>query len=143
MKFCGGCGTSLVVGNPLFLEESVRTLVVVIVERPSGRLVWKLGPPTPAQQHDPRPLPNGDLLIFDHGTHRQDDPIPHSRVIQVDPRTSKIVWEYDIEKELKPAIERFDASVDLRPCRACGHVQPEKPPVPQPAARRSPWRGDR
>lgn len=38
----------------------------------------------------------------------------------------------DIEKELKNAIERFDASVDLRTCRACGHVQPEKPPVPQP-----------
>jgi 3-hydroxyanthranilate 3,4-dioxygenase len=37
----------------------------------------------------------------------------------------------DIEKELKAAIERFDASLELRTCRACGHVQPEKPPVPQ------------
>ena len=38
----------------------------------------------------------------------------------------------DIEKQLKSAIERFDASVDLRRCRQCGHVQPDKPPVPQP-----------
>ena len=38
----------------------------------------------------------------------------------------------DIEKELRAAIERFDASVELRTCRACGHVQPEKPPVPPP-----------
>ena len=37
----------------------------------------------------------------------------------------------DIEKELKTAIESFDASVDLRTCKRCGHVQPEKPPVPQ------------
>ncbi|MBI4242437.1 MAG: 3-hydroxyanthranilate 3,4-dioxygenase [Candidatus Rokubacteria bacterium] len=37
----------------------------------------------------------------------------------------------DIEKELKAAIERFDASVDLRTCPVCGYVQPEKPPVPQ------------
>ena len=37
----------------------------------------------------------------------------------------------DIEKDLKAAIERFDASVELRTCRPCGHVQPEKPPVPQ------------
>src|ERR671936_2122321 len=37
----------------------------------------------------------------------------------------------DIEKDLKAAIERFDASVELRTCRACGHVQPEKPPAPQ------------
>jgi 3-hydroxyanthranilate 3,4-dioxygenase len=36
----------------------------------------------------------------------------------------------DIEKELKSAIEAFDASVDLRTCAACGHVQPEHAPVP-------------
>ena len=38
----------------------------------------------------------------------------------------------DIEQQLKSAIEQFDASVDLRTCRQCGHLQPEKPPVPQP-----------
>ena len=37
----------------------------------------------------------------------------------------------DIEKDLKVAIERFDASVELRTCRACGHVQPEKPEAPR------------
>jgi 3-hydroxyanthranilate 3,4-dioxygenase len=36
----------------------------------------------------------------------------------------------DIERELKTAIERFDASPGLRTCRGCGHVQPEQPPVP-------------
>jgi 3-hydroxyanthranilate 3,4-dioxygenase len=41
----------------------------------------------------------------------------------------------DIERELRAAIERFDASPELRRCRQCGHVQPEKPPAPQtPAA---------
>ena len=38
----------------------------------------------------------------------------------------------DIEKQLKSAIEHFDASVELRTCRRCGHLQPDKPPVPQP-----------
>ena len=37
----------------------------------------------------------------------------------------------DIERELKTAIEHFDASVALRTCRGCGYVQPEHPPVPQ------------
>jgi hypothetical protein len=37
----------------------------------------------------------------------------------------------DIEKELRAAIERFDASMELRTCRTCGYVQPEKPPVPK------------
>jgi 3-hydroxyanthranilate 3,4-dioxygenase len=35
----------------------------------------------------------------------------------------------DIEHELRTAIERFDASVELRTCRMCGYVQPEKPPA--------------
>ena len=38
----------------------------------------------------------------------------------------------DIETELKAAIEAFDASVTLRTCRACGHVQPERAPLPSP-----------
>ena len=37
----------------------------------------------------------------------------------------------DIERELKSAIEGFDGSVERRTCRACGHVQPEKAPVPK------------
>jgi 3-hydroxyanthranilate 3,4-dioxygenase len=40
----------------------------------------------------------------------------------------------DIEKELKTAIERFDASVELRTCQRCGHVQPDGAPVPAPVS---------
>jgi 3-hydroxyanthranilate 3,4-dioxygenase len=40
----------------------------------------------------------------------------------------------DIEKELKTAIERFDASSGLRTCKGCGFVQPERAPVPSPIA---------
>jgi 3-hydroxyanthranilate 3,4-dioxygenase len=36
----------------------------------------------------------------------------------------------DIETELRAAIERFDRSVELRTCRACGHVQPDRAPTP-------------
>ena len=36
----------------------------------------------------------------------------------------------DIEKELKTAIERFDASETLRTCARCGHVQDPQAPVP-------------
>ena len=36
----------------------------------------------------------------------------------------------DIETELKRAIDTFDASVTLRTCRTCGHVQPDRAPVP-------------
>ena len=36
----------------------------------------------------------------------------------------------DIEKQLKSAIEDFDASVALRTCKRCGHVQPDRAPIP-------------
>ena len=45
-------------------------------------------------QHDPSMLDNGNVLIFDNGTRRRDDAFAFSRVIDVDPSTSEIVWEY-------------------------------------------------
>jgi len=79
-------------GNILVSFRNIST--VVMIARATGRIVWWLGSPPLAQQHDPRPLPNGNLLIFDNGPHRRDHPAPYSRVIEVDPRTSAIVWEY-------------------------------------------------
>jgi outer membrane protein assembly factor BamB len=79
-------------GNLVVSFRNIST--VVIVDRRTGAIAWKLGSPPLAQQHDPRPLPNGNLLIFDNGAHRRDHPAPYSRVIEVDPRTSQIVWEY-------------------------------------------------
>lgn len=67
---------------------------VLILNKASGEIVWKLGAPPLAQQHAPNMLANGNILIFDNGTHRLDHPIPHSRVIEVDPATKEIVWSY-------------------------------------------------
>lgn len=88
----GNTVAELADGNFVVSFRNIST--VAIVDRASGRVTRKLGPPMLAQQHDPRPLANGNLTIFDNGTHRQDHPWPFSRVIEVDPRTSAIVWEY-------------------------------------------------
>jgi 3-hydroxyanthranilate 3,4-dioxygenase len=37
----------------------------------------------------------------------------------------------DIERDLRTAIEAFDANAALRTCARCGHLQPEQPPVPE------------
>jgi hypothetical protein len=79
-------------GNILVSFRNIST--VVMIERPSGNIRWQIGAPPLAQQHDPRPLPNGNILIFDNGTHRRDNPATFSRVIEVDPRTNDIVWQY-------------------------------------------------
>ncbi len=72
---------------------------VIIIERRTGRIMWKLGAPPLSSQHAPTPLPNGNLLIFDNGPHRLDHPMPFSRVIEVEPKTKEIVWKYQEKRE--------------------------------------------
>jgi hypothetical protein len=79
-------------GNLLVSFRNIST--IVMIERASGNITWRLGSPPLAQQHDPRPLPNGNILVFDNGTHRRDHPAPFSRVIEVNTHTSALVWEY-------------------------------------------------
>ena len=79
-------------GNILVSFRNIST--VVMIERTTGNIIWELGSPPLAQQHDPRPLPNGNVLIFDNGTHRPDHPASFSRVIQVNPLTQEVVWRY-------------------------------------------------
>lgn len=67
---------------------------VVIIERSTGNIVWKLDSSTVAQQHNATELDNGNILIFDNGTFRDGQSITYTRAIEVDRQTQKIVWEY-------------------------------------------------
>jgi len=79
---------------------SFRTIsTIIMIERRTGAIIWKLGAPPLCGQHAPAPLANGNLLIFDNGPHRLDHPIPFSRVIEVEPATKRIVWEYREKRE--------------------------------------------
>jgi hypothetical protein len=70
------------------------TSTVVRIARKTGKIVWKVGPPTVAGEHAPTLLANGNILIFDNGTHRLDDSMPYSRAIEINPATNEIVWKY-------------------------------------------------
>jgi len=72
---------------------------VIIIDRKSGRIIWKLGAPPLCGQHAPTPLPNGNLLLFDNGPHRLDHPMPFSRVIEIELATKQIVWKYQEKRE--------------------------------------------
>jgi outer membrane protein assembly factor BamB len=67
---------------------------IVVIDRRSGDVIWKLGPPTLNNQHAPSRLDNGNLLVFDNGTHRLDDHLPFSRVLEIDMATKQVVWCY-------------------------------------------------
>jgi hypothetical protein len=79
------------------LLTSFRVLNTVgIIDKPSGRFLWKWGKDELGHQHDPNPLPNGHLLIFDNGFHAlRPGPGAQSRIIEVDPKTNTIAWRYE------------------------------------------------
>jgi hypothetical protein len=67
---------------------------VVMIDRHSGAIYWKLGAPPLSGQHAPYILPNGNLLLFDNEPHRLDETFPFSRVLEIDPATKQIVWKF-------------------------------------------------
>ena len=79
-------------GRVMFSFRNIST--VGIIDQKSGDIVWQLGDTVLAQQHDPSLLPNGNILIYDNGSHRRHTGLPFSRVIEVNPSTNEIVWSY-------------------------------------------------
>lgn len=72
---------------------------VIIIDRKTGEIIWKLGAPPLSGQHAPTPLSNGNLLLFDNGPHRLDQSMPFSRIIEVELATKRIVWKYQERRE--------------------------------------------
>ena len=65
------------------------TALLVVIDQDTGEPVWSWGPGELDGPHQPTLLDNGHLLIFDNGTQRD-----HSRVIELDPVTLEVTWEY-------------------------------------------------
>lgn len=69
---------------------SIRELdLVAIIDPDKETIVWSWGAGILDKQHHPTALPNGNILIFDNGVSRD-----YSRIVEIDPRTGEIVWEY-------------------------------------------------
>jgi hypothetical protein len=109
-------------GNPITGKEGVmlslrHVSACIIVDKATGEVVWRYGGFIDGEwgrlgaQHDftmiPEDLPGGgNVMIFDNG-----DPLPsvpaanmywgiaHSRVLEIDPKSKKTVWEYDHQDE--------------------------------------------
>ncbi|WGL99614.1 aryl-sulfate sulfotransferase [Arsenophonus sp. aPb] len=101
--------------------------LAVIICRETGEIVWRLGPNFPSVNYQgeiPRPLDQiigahnihmipyglpgaGNLLIFDNQGAAGFPPAKNnilsaSRVIEIDPQSMKIVWEYNADKSKQP-----------------------------------------
>jgi len=80
--------------NPLYALSNFLLCVrhqdsVAIVDWDRRKLLWAWGRGELSGPHDATLLPSGNVLIFDNGLNRG-----WSRVVEVDPRSDEIVWEY-------------------------------------------------
>ncbi len=63
--------------------------LIAIVDVEKEKVIWSWGQGELEKQHHPSVLDNGNILIFDNGSYRK-----YSRVVELDPITKGIVWEY-------------------------------------------------
>ena len=63
--------------------------LVAVVDLDSEEIIWSWGADELEHPHDPSVMANGNILIFDNGYRRQ-----YSRIIELDPVSKEIVWEY-------------------------------------------------
>lgn len=87
---CNGV-TELRNGNLLLSFRQTST--ILIIEKITGNVIWRFGPGEFSHQHNPTQLENGNFLVFDNGEHRIRGS-SHSRVVELNPETSEIVWQY-------------------------------------------------
>lgn len=88
-----GSAANFVAGEPGQVLLSLRELnAVVVLDIEEEEIVWAMRGPWIAQ-HDADVLPNGNVLLFDNRGNFQ-RPNGISRVIEVDPQTMEIVWQY-------------------------------------------------
>jgi hypothetical protein len=90
------------------------TSTVMMIDRKTGNISWKLGPPPLSGQHAPYLLENGHVLLFDNGPHRLDETFPYSRVLEIEPATKAIVWQFQESPPQNFFSDRISNAVRLR-----------------------------
>lgn len=118
------------------LFDSRDTNVIGIIDKKSGKIVWRIGPDYPTSigqftlprpvdqisgQHDahiiPKGLPGeGNLLVFDNQGAAGYPPAnvgtqPRSRVLEIDPVKKEIVWQYTGVDSGKPGYSFYSSYI--------------------------------
>ncbi len=88
----GNTVVELLDGDVMISLRNIST--VLIIDRATGAIRWRVGHDLLAQQHDPTLLPNDNVLVFDNGVRRAKQPWTFSRVIEIERESKRIVWQY-------------------------------------------------
>lgn len=81
----------------LVLMSLRTTSGLIAVNKASGAVQWHIPPEVVSHQHAPVPLDNGRVLVFDNGNFRAGSHVAFTRVVEVDPHTHQVAWQYTDE----------------------------------------------
>lgn len=77
------------------LISFARTNTICIINKITGDIGWRWGSGGElGHQSNVTILGNGNILLFDNGTHCRGISLSYSRVLEVNPNTNEMVWEY-------------------------------------------------
>lgn len=89
MRWTGLFDSGPLYGPSHFVMSLRNQDTVLIADWKTRRVLWTWGQGQISGPHDATLLRNGNVLVFDNGLGRG-----WSRVVEVDPRTDELVWEY-------------------------------------------------
>lgn len=103
---------------------SFRTMdLIAIIDVNAKKVLWEWGPGELSRQHHPSLLANDNILVFDNGEDKK-----RSRIIEVNPFTERIEWEYtanppeDFYSPTRGACQRLPNGNTLITDSDSGHV---------------------
>ena len=79
-------------GNLLLCGRHIDTIWVI--DRKTEKVVWAWGPGELLGPHMPTMLPNGHILVYDNGQNASTRVRGYTRVLEIEPITKRIVWQY-------------------------------------------------
>lgn len=104
--------------NPIDGKEgyllSMRQInTVMIVRKSDGEIIWRSPKDMLNTQHDPTLLESGNILVYDNGLYRipAPQPIYASRVVEINPKTDQIAWQFDGGESAIDKTKMFSAIV--------------------------------
>jgi hypothetical protein len=99
--------------------------LIAIIDARNEKVIWKWGPGNLIKQHHATLLENNNILVFDNGSIKERR---YSRIIELNPFTKQIVWEYRSEprenffSETRGACQRLPNGNTLITNSDSGHV---------------------
>jgi hypothetical protein len=66
--------------------------LVILVNRQTKEIDWEMTDRSWGGQHDCQRLDNGNIIMFANGSEQPNS--EHSRILEIDPSSKKIVWQY-------------------------------------------------